>query len=106
MERLSRTIPQRENLYANYYVSQVLHHFGGENWTKWNSKMRNSLVKSQLSGGHGEGSWYSTKNRYTSGGQLYSTCMSILILEVYYRHLPLYRSDATLLAIPQVEAGD
>jgi hypothetical protein len=26
------------------------------------------------------------------GGRLYVTCLSLYVLEVYYRHLPLYRS--------------
>lgn len=106
VRQLSRTIPMRENLYANYYISQVLHHFGGNEWKSWNSKMRQSLVRSQLSGGHGAGSWYSTKKHDISGGRLYSTCMSLLILEVYYRHLPLYQQDATLLTIPEVQANE
>ncbi|MBC8289356.1 MAG: hypothetical protein H8E37_03475, partial [Planctomycetes bacterium] len=105
IKKLARTTPLRENLYSNYYISQVLHHFGGDEWTRWNSKMRNSLVSSQLSGGHGQGSWFSNRN-YGQGGRLYSTCMSILILEVYYRHLPLYQQDATLLKIPEVQATD
>lgn len=106
VERLSRTSPIRENLYSNYYTSQILHHFGGENWNRWNSRMRKSLVTAQLSGGHGAGSWYSNRQHDVSGGRLYSTCMSILILEVYYRHLPLYQDDATMLTIPQGEATE
>ena len=106
VRRLARMSPLKENLYANYYISQVLHHFGGEDWLKWNLKMRNSLVNSQLSGGHNEGSWYSNKKHDVSGGRLYSTCISILILEIYYRHLPLYGSDATLLSIPENEASE
>lgn len=105
VDKLSRTIPMRENLYADYYISQVLHHFGGNAWKRWNSRMRNSLVSKQMSGGHAAGSWFSNKRHDVSGGRLYSTCMSILILEVYYRHLPLYQDDATLLTIPQVEAS-
>ena len=104
IKQLSRPLPMRNNLYANYYISQILHHFGGPEWTSWNSKMRNFLVSTQLSGGHGKGSWYSNRDFDVRGGRLYSTCMSILILEVYYRHLPLYQQDATLLKIPEVQA--
>ena len=68
--------------------------------------MRNSLVSQQMKGGHGAGSWFSSKRHDVTGGRHYSTCMSILILEVYYRHLPLYQDDATLLTIPQVEASE
>ena len=78
----------RNDLYAIYYISQILHHFGGPEWTNWNSKMRNFLVSTQLSGGRGKGSWYSNRDFDVRGGRHYSTCMSILILEVYYPHLP------------------
>lgn len=104
IKQLSGPLPMRNNLYANYYISQILHHFGGPEWTSWNSKMRNFLVSNQMSGGHGRGSWNSTRDFDVRGGRLYSTCMSILILEVYYRHLPLYQQDATLLKIPEVQA--
>lgn len=106
VEKLSRTIPMKENLYADYYISQILHHFGGNAWVRWNSRMRNSLVSQQLKGGHGAGSWFSSKRHDVTGGRHYSTCMSILILEVYYRHMPLYQEDATLLTIPQVDASE
>ena len=104
VKQLARPLPMRNNLYANYYISQILHHFGGREWTSWNSKMRNFLVSSQMSGGHAKGSWNSSRDFDVRGGRLYSTCMSILILEVYYRHLPLYQQDATLLKIPEVQA--
>lgn len=106
VQELSRRLPMRNNLYANYYLSQVLHHFGGPEWTSWNSRMRKFLVGSQLAGGHGQGSWHSGRDYEARGGRLYSTCLSILILEVYYRHLPLYQQDATLLQIPEVQTSD
>ena len=103
IHKLSLTNPLYENLYGNYYTSQVLHHFGGDEWKPWNHKMRNSLVTSQKKSGHDAGSWLSRKKHDTHGGRLYSTCMSVLILEVYYRHLPLYQHEATLLSIPEVQ---
>jgi hypothetical protein len=30
-----------------------------------------------------------------AGGRLYCTSLATMILEVYYRHLPLYKDDAT-----------
>ena len=35
-------------MYYNYYATQVLHHYDGELWTKWNAKMRDYLVNSQV----------------------------------------------------------
>jgi len=74
----------------------VLHHWGGELWDQWNLKMRDQLVSTQLREGPGAGSWDVTDPHGNAGGRIYQTALSILTLEIYYRHLPLYRRfDAT-----------
>ena len=79
-------------VYYYYYATQVLHHLEGENWDKWNYHMREHLIRTQEKTGHQEGSWNPTGVDYGSrGGRLYSTSLSLLTLEAYYRHLPLYR---------------
>ena len=96
VEHLARVGPSRENIYHNYYASQVLHHWGGELWEQWNLKMRDQLVSTQLREGPGAGSWDVTDPHGNAGGRIYQTALSILTLEIYYRHLPLYRRfDAT-----------
>jgi hypothetical protein len=79
-------------MYYYYYATQVMHHFGGHAWTKWNNKMRDSLVKSQdKSSSPNRGSWSSVGDRHSeAGGRLMQTSLALLTLEVYYRHLPLY----------------
>ena len=44
-------------MYYNYYATQVLHHWGGRHWEKWNERMRSRLVSTQTKSGHGAGSW-------------------------------------------------
>jgi hypothetical protein len=79
-------------MYYNYYATQVLHHWGGEEWKKWNAVMRDHLIDTQETDGHARGSWLPTSSLGGShGGRLYQTTLSIMTLEVYYRHLPLYR---------------
>jgi hypothetical protein len=87
--------PGRNDMYYNYYATQVLHHYGGYEWRKWNDVMRDYLVKTQAQGGHEEGSWFfeGTDLGSYAGGRLYSTAMATMILEVYYRHMPLYRDQ-------------
>jgi hypothetical protein len=87
-----------KNMYYYYYASQVMHHFGGESWAKWNDKMRKVLVDTQVKaaagGGDVVGSWSSAGDAHGGpGGRLMITSLSILTLEVYYRHLPLYYRD-------------
>jgi len=88
----------RNDIYYYYYATQVMHHLGGERWTKWNNVMRELLVKSQdKSPGALNGSWSPAgdPNPWSgAGGRLMVTSLSILTLEVYYRHLPLYYRDA------------
>lgn len=91
VEFLSEQGPAEDNQYYNYYATQVLHHFGGPKWQNWNRVMREQLVSTQSKQGHAAGSWTPRDPHGRTGGRLYATCLSILTLEVYYRHLPLYR---------------
>ena len=50
--------PPRNNMYYNYYGTQVLHHYGGYEWTKWNAAMRDYLIATQSKTGHEAGSWF------------------------------------------------
>ena len=91
VEYLSNMGPSRENIYFNYYATQVLHHWDGELWDKWNKQMREQLVGTQIKEGPGAGSWDVTDPHGNAGGRIYQTTLSLLTLEVYYRHLPIYR---------------
>jgi hypothetical protein len=83
-------------MYYNYYATQVMHHLGGERWKKWNALMRDQLVDSQAQRGHEQGSWYMQQDHHgRRGGRLYCTAMATMVLEVYYRHLPIYRKQST-----------
>ena len=45
--------------------------------------------------GHETGSWYFSRDPWPEqGGRLYCTSMATMILEVYYRHLPIYGKQA------------
>ncbi len=88
---LAATGPARNNMYYNYYATQVMHHWGGEEWENWNKVMRKQLVSSQHKKNHAAGSWDVADSHGRSGGRLYMTCLCVMTLEVYYRHLPLYQ---------------
>jgi hypothetical protein len=90
--RLAKNGPSKD-LYYNYYATQILHHMEGDVWVAWNTKMRDMLVKSQQTKGHAAGSWFEEFDKGhgpEQGGRLYTTSMATMILEVYYRHLPIY----------------
>lgn len=87
----------RNNMYYNYYATQVMHHYGGYPWQRWNAVMREYLIRSQSKGGHETGSWFLSGSDHgtSAGGRLYFTAMAAMTLEVYYRSMPLYREQST-----------
>ncbi|MCA8988232.1 MAG: terpene cyclase/mutase family protein [Planctomycetaceae bacterium] len=91
IDYLSSEGPSKENIYYNYYATQVMHHAGGDRWNRWNSQLRDWLVGSQVRTGFEAGSWDVTDPHGNRGGRHYQTCLAIMTLEVYYRHLPLYQ---------------
>ncbi|MBC7856679.1 MAG: terpene cyclase/mutase family protein [Pirellulaceae bacterium] len=95
IDYLATTGPSKTNLYYDYYATQVLCQNEGEKWDKWNVQMRDWLVAAQNSAGHQTGSWHIPGDIGADrGGRLYSTSLSTMILEVYYRHMPLYGKQA------------
>lgn len=93
---LQQRLPRADarNVYYWYYATQVMFHMQGEHWEAWNASLRDILEASQDTTGPSQGSWspdLPTKDTWgNSGGRHYVTCLNLLMLEVYYRHLPLY----------------
>lgn len=82
---------QQFNIYYWYYATQVMHHAGGRQWKKWNERMRDILVQSQVTSGHEAGSWAPQGPHGSDGGRIYVTALAVCTLEVYYRHAPIFR---------------
>ncbi|HVX15326.1 MAG TPA: hypothetical protein VHC22_29320 [Pirellulales bacterium] len=81
----------QESSYYWYYGTQVMYHLQGDYWTAWNDRLRDRLVASQIKDGHQSGTWDPRDGWEHAGGRLYATSLRLLMLEVYYRHLPLYQ---------------
>lgn len=83
----------RRNVYYWYYATQVCHHMEGEIWQEWNTEMKKTLPTHQVKKGKERGSWTPQPDVPWDrlGGRLFTTCLSTYMLEVYYRHLPIYR---------------
>jgi hypothetical protein len=107
VKRLRDHPPSKDNnIYYLYYATQVMHHMQGESWRYWNlgpngdgkGGIRDSLISKQDKGTtpqrpHQSGSWDGKVLNAGQGGRIMATSLSLLCLEVYYRHLPLYRRD-------------
>ncbi len=81
------------NMYYWYYGTLAMYQFGGQPWDQWNSVVRDTLIGEQRQDGPLAGSWDPKGPWGPYGGRLYSTALSTLTLEVYYRLLPLYRMN-------------
>ncbi len=95
VENLARIGVVKSDLYYNYYAAQVLRHSGGVHWDKFNTELRDWLVAEQATDGGAKGSWFFPKNGHMgNAGRLCTTSFATMILEVYYRHMPLYAEAA------------
>lgn len=90
LDKIVQEGPTLTNVYHDYYATLALHHFRHRDWDRWNKQLRDHLVNTQATRGHEAGSWHFADRWGSVGGRLYTTAMCTLILEVYYRYLPLY----------------
>ncbi len=89
--KFSKAGPSKTGTYYNYYATQVMKQVGGPEWESWNVRMRDQLLTTQTTTGHAAGSWFWDDGHSTvSAGRFYTTCMATMMLEVYYRYMPLY----------------
>ena len=88
-----------QDVYYWYYATQACHHMetpivNGQKmpiWDEWNNVMKVQVPAHQMNAGPELGSWDPRGDKWGfEGGRLYTTCLSIFMLEVYYRHLPIY----------------
>jgi hypothetical protein len=86
------------NLYYWYYGTLSMYQLQGPHWDRWNQAMQNTLVRKQRVDGDFAGSWDPECIWGGYGGRVYSTAVSALCLEVYYRYLPIYRSTQDRLS--------
>ncbi len=89
-------------LYAWYYITQAKFHAAAPKptanpaWMRWNNQMTATLIREQ----NDDGSWgFPDKSmegkelvQGTKNKPVYSTTLCCLMLEVYYRYLPTYRT--------------
>ena len=76
-------------LYGWYYITQAMFQGGGSYWEYWNKQFQGPLIKAQSSDGHWAAPGSSKKEKGYS--PVYSTALSCLMLEVFYRYSPLYQ---------------
>jgi hypothetical protein len=92
------------NVYYIYYATHVMTRADDATRDRWQRDMRKVLCESQVRAGCAQGSWdpdKPTKDAWGEpGGRLYTTSLSALALESYYRYLLLYKREAPKPAEP------
>ena len=77
-------------MYGLYYVTQAKFQEGGATWDAWNKQFATTLINNQFEDGH----WTGGDHGSAAGSvEVYTTCLSTLMLEVYYRYLPTYKKS-------------
>ncbi|OYP37547.1 hypothetical protein CGZ80_05060 [Rhodopirellula sp. MGV] len=95
VQHLATTGVRKDDLYYDYYAAQVLRHNGGKEWDTFNTELRDWLVETQDQTRGAKGSWFFPDVTHLSdSGRLCLTSFATMILEVYYRHMPLYAEVA------------
>ena len=83
--------PATVNAYAWYYGTLASFHAGGPQWDRWNAQLQPAVMSMQRRDGSSfDGSWDPDPIWGGHGGRVYSTALSAMTLEVYYRHQPLH----------------
>lgn len=100
LQWLAKNGPSKDNNYYNYYATQTMRQYNGPLWKGWDTVMREQLVNTQMKTGHEKGSWATKGPHASNGGRLYDTALSAMILEVYYRHMPIYQNSAVVNEFP------
>ena len=84
----------KADLYAWYYNTQACLMFGGSAWSKWNRMFQDEIADAQSS----DGSWPPLSAESDPGGlqrspdgagPYYRTTLCILMLEAFYRYMPI-----------------
>lgn len=94
--------------YYWYYGAVAAFQLGAGTWERWNASLRDALLPLQERprGGqraaHATGSWRPYGPRWGKwgrmGSRVYTTAISVLTLEVYYRHPPAYLEGQRVLS--------
>ena len=77
--------------YYWYYATLAMYQYQGDEWPRWNEAMTRALLDRQITDGAASGSWTPADRWSNVGGRVYQTALCTLMLESYYRYLPMYR---------------
>ena len=77
------------DVYYWYYGTYAMFQMGAQRsrwWTAWERALKDAVLETQRAGGDARGSWDPDGPWGHVGGRVYSTALSTLTLEVYFRY--------------------
>jgi hypothetical protein len=90
-----------------FFATQVLKNMEGDDFDLWHHLVRKHLILTQEQDGSLRGSWRpSAEAAGLRASRVYTTALSLLTLQVSYRHLPLYRPVTLRIDDPLDEDAD
>ena len=100
---------QLHNEYYWYYGTLAMFQRGGEDWQRWNARLRDAVLplqnREKTADGrkpHAYGSWQPYGANWGAfgrmAGRVYTTAISVLTLEIYYRHTPAFLAEDVLFS--------
>ena len=102
--------PNFNTFYGLYYGTLgmfLLNNGAGPGWEKWNTALKEELLPHQLTKGSRKGSWPADDTWIGPiMGDFYSTALSVLCLEVYYRYSPMHKPAEDVAAVPERESRE
>ena len=76
--------------YYYYYGTLFMFQMGGDYWANWNKAMKRLLLSAQIKAPNPAAGTFPLQGEDDrAAGVIYSTTMSVLTLETYYRYLPM-----------------
>jgi len=89
------------NLYYWYYGTLGMFQLRGAYWDRWTKALQQTLLTTQRTAGPLAGSWDPNTRWDSYGGRVYSTALSALCLESFYRFLPFRGREGDRSDLPR-----
>lgn len=104
-----RDSTQLHGEYYWYYGTLAMFQRGGDDWQRWNGRLRDAILPLQNREKtadehkrHAYGSWAPFGTNWgvfgRMAGRVYTTAISVLTLEIYYRHTPAFLAEDVLFS--------
>jgi formylglycine-generating enzyme required for sulfatase activity/beta-lactamase regulating signal transducer with metallopeptidase domain len=81
------------DLSGSYFAAQLFHQIDVVHLIEFDRENCSMFCESQASEGHERGSWMFESPHSNYGGRLYCTSITLMRMEIWYRHLSIYRAE-------------